>query len=114
MQTESRRVRRRLELEAAETLARIRELVAEGNWDQVETLLQAARTKYGASPWLADVLTAMSALAAQREDASLMKEVAYFRVVANSRLAESCESLEIGERPDIPSFLRRKVRQGKA
>lgn len=106
-------VRRRLELEAAETLARIRELVAEGNWDQVESLLQAARTKYGSSPWLADVLTAMSALAAQREDASLMKEMAYFRVVANSRLAESCERAEVGEQPDIPSFLRRKVRQGK-
>ena len=106
-------VRRRLELEAAETLARIRELVGEGDWDGVESLLQATRTKYGSSPWLADVLTAMSALAAQREDASLMKEMAYFRVVANSRLAESCERAEVGEQPDIPSFLRRKVRQGE-
>jgi hypothetical protein len=106
-------VRRRLELEAAETLARIRELVAAGNWDQVESLLQAARKNYGANPWLADVVAAMTALAAQREDASLMKEIAYFRVAANSRLTAVSEDHSIVGELEVPSFLRRKVRQGR-
>lgn len=107
-------VRRRSELEAAETLARIRTLVAEGKWDQVDSLLQAARQKFSSNPWLTDVLAAMSALAAQRDNGRLDKEVAYFRVVANSRLAESCERLAVNEQLEIPSFLRRKARQGKA
>ena len=42
--------RRRLELEAAETLARIRELVAEGNWDQVESLLVCSQEHIAKSP----------------------------------------------------------------
>ncbi|MFM7569051.1 MAG: hypothetical protein ACKO8O_10160 [Betaproteobacteria bacterium] len=106
--------RRRSELEAAETLARIRALVAEGEWDQVESLLEAARKKYGSNPWVTDVVAAMSALAAQRDDSRLMKEMAYFQVSANSRLAASCESLGVNECADIPSFLKRKARQGKA
>jgi Ca-activated chloride channel family protein len=43
-------VRRRLELKAAETLARIRELVAEGNWDQVESLLVCSQEPITQSP----------------------------------------------------------------
>jgi Ca-activated chloride channel family protein len=107
-------MRRRSELEAAETLARIRALVAEGEWDQVERLLEAARKKYASNPWVTDVVAAMSALATQRDDSRLMKEMAYFQVSANARLAASCESLEVNECADIPSFLKRKARQGKA
>jgi len=107
-------IRRRSELEAAETLARIRALVSEGEWDQVEALLQAARNKYGDNPWVRDVVTAMGELAAQRDDSRLMKEMTYFRVAAHSRLAESRETLSVGDRLEIPSFLRRKTRQGKS
>jgi len=107
--------RRQSELEAADLLAQTRSLAAAGQWDRVDALLQLARERFGGNPWLVDIVLAMTELAAQRDDKRLEKEVTYFRATAHSRLAAPAEALSMAaiDTLEVPSFLRRKVRQGK-
>jgi Ca-activated chloride channel family protein len=107
--------RRQSELEAADLLAQTRSLATAGHWDRVDALLKQARERFGGNPWLADVVQAMQELAEQRDDRRLEKEVTYFREAAHARLASPAEALSMAANDalEIPSFLRRKVRQGK-
>jgi Ca-activated chloride channel family protein len=109
-------VQRRLsELRAAAMLSDMRQLVAGGEWENVDRLLNEARTRFGDNPWLGDVMRSMTELANERDEARLMKESVFFESSACSRLVERNEAMDPAmERVDIPSYLRRKVRQGKA
>jgi hypothetical protein len=56
----------------------------------------------------------MTELANERDEARLMKESVFFESSACSRLVDRNEVMDPAmERVDIPSYLRRKVRQGK-
>ena len=93
----------------------MRHLVADGEWEDVDRLLNEARARFGDNPWLGDVMRSMTELANERDEARLMKESVFFESSACSRLVERNEAMDPAmERVDIPSYLRRKVRQGKA
>ncbi len=78
-------------------------------------MLTEARKRFGDNPWLAEVMRSMAELAEMRDEVRLTKESVFFESVASSRLAAMSEAIDpLEERLDVPSFLRRKGRQGKA
>jgi Ca-activated chloride channel family protein len=104
--------RRLEEIEAAETLARIRGLLVDGKVAEARSALAAARDRFAHSEWVRTILDEMQRLIDTREAAFSAKEASY----ASSKLARRLAAMnEPGEASElmVPSFLRRKPRQGK-
>lgn len=109
-------VRRRFtELDAADTLAAMRAAAGDGDWGRVDQLLGAARERFAGHAWLAAMLQAMTALAAERDVARSLKELAYSSDKLRNRLVRYTESaaFSVADELEVPAYLRRKPVQGK-
>jgi Ca-activated chloride channel family protein len=104
--------RRLDEIAAAETLARVRSLLVEGNVAEARNVLGAARERFAHSEWVRTILDEMQRLIDTREAAFSAKEAFFSSMKLSRRLAALNEPSAASEQP-IPSFLRRKSRQGK-
>jgi len=103
------------ELNAAELQERARSAAQSGDWEQVQHLLQKLRAKAGSSPWLSASIGELEASPRRRESQHFSKEALYKAGAMRSRLAELDESQDwLASKEAVkPSFLRRKVQQGR-
>jgi Ca-activated chloride channel family protein len=108
--------RRLTELQAAESLARLRDAARRDDWAAVDALLDEAVRCFGGNAWVGAMLAAMQAIARDRDRERLGKEAMYSSGRLRSRLAAKDEhdALAAGEATEIPAYLRRKPAQGKA
>jgi Ca-activated chloride channel family protein len=105
--------RRLIELAAGEMLMRMRKAAGQGDWDQVDKLLEQASRQFAGHEWVAAVLAAMKSIAEGRERERVMKEAMYSSGKLNARLAARDESMSFALSPEAPAYLRRKPSQGK-
>ncbi len=106
--------RRAAELDGARLQMAAREAAGHGDWDRVAALLAEARLLAEASPWLGELVTELEALARRRDDVRFRKQAQYAAVQSLGRLAARCEEEDLSREDEMPAFLQRKVRQGKA
>ena len=103
------------ELKAAryQELARI--AARQRDWVRVERLLGRIKLEAVNNPWLNATITELERYAAQRETESFSKEAFYKSQKMRSRLAVSNESVSYSMSAESlkPSFLRRKLEEGK-
>lgn len=103
------------ELKAAryQELARI--AARQRDWLRVERLLGRIKLEAVNNPWLNATITELERYAAQRETESFSKEAFYKSQKMRSRLAVSNESVSYSMSAESlkPSFLRRKLEEGK-
>ena len=104
--------RRLDEIEAAETLARIRHLLLDGRMEEARAMLATARDRFATSEWVRTILDEMSRIIETREAHFSAKEASYVSSKLGRRLALQNEPLFASDQ-SIPAFLRRKPRQGK-
>jgi Ca-activated chloride channel family protein len=104
------------ELRAAELQLEARRAAQHGDWDRVEAILRQAEEEAADNPWVAEGLKALRRHAESRERQLFAKEAMYKSQRMHQRLSSSEEvsafyapSYESG----MPSFLRRKIEQGK-
>lgn len=108
--------RRLVELSAGEVLMRVRTAAGQGEWDQVDGLLEQAGRQFAGHEWVAAVLVAMKSIAEGRERERMMKEAMYSSGKFSARLAARDESPDFAASLhvlDAPAYLRRKPAQGK-
>jgi len=106
--------RRAAELDGARLQMTAREAAGHGDWDRVAALLAEARQLAEASPWLGELVTELEALARRRDDARFRKQAMYATSQMRGRLAPQCESDAMTGEAELPTWLQRKVTQGKA
>jgi hypothetical protein len=107
--------RRLAELATADALARVNQAAGQGDWDEVERLLEQARIRFAGNPWVDAMLATMKDVADSRVRQRMMKEAAYSSSRLRSRLASKVEAAYSAaeEMTQGPSYLRRKPAQGK-
>lgn len=106
---------RRSELEASRFLDAARAKAEHGDWAAVAAMIQEGRRRFADHPWVIEVLDGLGDLAASMDQARFSKEVVYSSSRMSSRLAAKEEALaSLVAEPELPAFLRRKGRQGKA
>ena len=114
MVAEDELVARRLaELDAAKHLREAREAARRNDWPRVDLILANAEQQFAENEWLASVLEAIRAVARSRSRERFMKEALYSSATFSKRLSMKNEVMSLME-SDKPSYLRRKVAQGKA
>ena len=106
-------VRRADELEAAHLQEKARVAARRRDWNGVAVALKRAERIAAANPWVAASLNELRELAARKDEESFSKEALFASRKMNTRLAASCESLQVDSAP-AASYLRRKSNQGKA
>ena len=103
------------ELGASRLLEQTRQAAETGDWPAVRHALKEARARFADQPWLIEVLENMVAIAETMDIARFRKEALYSSKKMGRRLSAKEETLlNLDNQADIPSFLRRKVDQGKA
>lgn len=106
---------RSTELAASRLLEQTRRAAESGDWPVVRRALEEARARFADQPWLIEVLENMVAIAETMDTARFRKEALYASKKMGRRLSAKEETLlSLDAEADIPSFLRRKVDQGKA
>lgn len=106
-------LRRSVELEVAEMLARMRSAAMDGHWEAVELLLCEAGEASAQHVWVHGMLTEMAEIASRRERQRLMKETLYSTEKLRRRLASRMEKARDAAGDALPAYLRRKPLQGK-
>lgn len=104
------------EIRAADLLLEAREAARRGRWDQVDRILRTAEQESGENPWVAEGLKALRAHAEARRTEEFAKESSYKSVKMSRRLAsaeEDTSEYSASRETMVPSFLRRKVEEGK-
>jgi len=104
------------ELRAAELQLEARTAARRGCWDQVDQILRKAEQEAGENPWVAEGLKALRVHAEARRTEEFAKETVYKSRAMSSRLTsadEDASEYAAAMETAIPSFLRRKVEQGK-
>ncbi|MCM8594083.1 VWA domain-containing protein [Accumulibacter sp.] len=108
-------VARRAEIEAGKLLARARQAAEYGDWGAVEQMLAEARQRFASQPWVIQVLESMVDIARSMDSARFRKEALYTSRKMDGRLSAKAELLgSLAAEAAVPSFVRRKVAQGKA
>ena len=105
---------RQAELAAARLLDEARTAGEAGDWATIESLLAEAHSRFGAFPWVAEVLAGMAEIARERDAARFSKEALYSSRKMHSRLSAKDESAALSCESAKPAFLRRRRAQGKA
>lgn len=105
--------RRLVELAAARLQHAAREAAGQGDWARVAALLEEMRGLATQHPWLAGMLAELMALAAQRDSARFGKETRFAAMHLSQRLAAKCENLGMAGEESMPTWMKRKTRQGK-
>lgn len=106
-------VRRLAEIEAGNLLRAIRDAANQGDWPEVDRILEAAEAKYADNEWVAGVLASIRSVATTRSRERLMKDSMYASKSFSKRLASKSESLDFSCEVEAPSYLRRKQAPGK-
>jgi Ca-activated chloride channel family protein len=104
------------ELRAAELQLEARTAARRGRWDQVDQILRQAEQEAGDNPWVAEGLKALRVHAEARRTEEFAKESTYKARAMSSRLTsfnEDGSEYAAAVETAVPSFLRRKVEQGK-
>ena len=105
--------RRRVELDAADALLHLRQLIATGRWDDALAAVGRACRAFAAHPWCRGILDTMQRLVAGR-DSFGSKEAVYASASLRRRVTRRDEAAFcLAEEMDAPAFLRRKPEQGK-
>jgi Ca-activated chloride channel family protein len=113
---ENERVVRRVEeLQAAHLQDLGRAAALAGDWARVEQLLSQLRVLAENNPWLAESVSALEKYARRRETQSFSKESHYSSDKMRHRMSSPNEGSEWSkdEEQSKPSYLRRKLEQGK-
>jgi Ca-activated chloride channel family protein len=101
------------ELEAAYLQDKARVAARRGDWSAVTRALKKAERIAANNPWVAASLDELHELAARKDQEMFAKESAFASRRMSTRLAASCESIDIRDVP-AAAYLRRKSSQGKA
>jgi len=104
------------ELRAAELQLEARTAARRGRWDQVDQILRKAEQEAGDNPWVAEGLKALRVHAEARRTEEFAKETVYKSRAMSSRLTSSDDvepRFSLKNEAEMPSYLRRKVEQGK-
>jgi len=106
--------RRMIELQAAEIQFAAGDAVRAGDWYRVEMLLRDLTVLAADHPWLAASLSHLRHLLAERDQELMSKELHYKSVSLNARLSAIDEDdFNAIAESAAPSYLRRKVSQGR-
>ena len=106
-----------LELEVSELQIMAKEAARRHAWDEVDNLLKRVTVLGADNEWIAEIALEMRDLAEQRNQQVFMKEAMYSsrsmqrRQVSSAAYIASDMSMEMDD--ELPSFMRRKKRQGK-
>ena len=100
------------EIEAARIQDQAKNAARRGDWGKVQRLLKKAKENAQDNEWLEKTVTTLESLAALRDSRRFSKESSYSSAKMSSRLSALNEQSNDDE--SIPSFLRRKWRQGKS
>src|SRR5690606_28173255 len=100
------------ELEAANLYDAAQTAARHGDWLQVDRLLREAREHATDNEWLTAVVEKLERLALRRDEMMFSKETMYTSRKMRSRLATTNEADALNEA--APSYLRRKLEQGKS
>jgi Ca-activated chloride channel family protein len=107
-------ITRRSELDVGRLLEQARQAAENGDWATIERLLAEARQRFADQPWLIEVLANMADIAKSMDAARFKKEALYASSKMSRRISSKEEDLCLAEEASVPSFLRRKMAQGKA
>jgi Ca-activated chloride channel family protein len=106
--------RRLMELQAAELQQQARDAARRGNWVRVERLMADLEGLAAEHPWLAASLAHLRRLLENRDQELMSKELHYKSMSMHSRLSSLDESVfDAAFETSMPSYLRRKVSQGR-
>lgn len=105
-------LRRLAEVNAAKLQDKARAAAQRRDWQRVDQVLAEVTALGADNPWIANVVKELKQLAGRRDHAMFAKEASYSAQRMTTRATAPAEGLE--DSLDIPSFLRRKTRQGKA
>jgi hypothetical protein len=83
------------------------------DWNEVDGLLAQARSLAANSSWLNDVVANLERLVAQRDDFAFRKEARYAAGSMSARLRHKMEWAALSKKAAIPSYLQRRILQGK-
>lgn len=108
------------EIEAANLQTEARKAAQKQDWKSVEVLLSNARERAKDNPWVHDIVGNLETIAQQKDSARFSKEVCYSAMNLSTRVSGKLEEMELcgssagSITEDVPSYLRRKVQQGKS
>ncbi len=106
------------ELEAASIQVQAQRASRRGDWREVNQLLKRARKNARDNDWLTGVADKLQVIANQRDEDRFSKEALYSGRRMHSRLAMApnySASIDLdAESSELPSYLRRKMEQGRA
>jgi len=105
-------LRRLAEINAAKLQVKARGAAQRRDWQQVDLLLGEVSALGADNPWIASVVKELKQLASRRNDVMFAKEASYSSQRMTTRVTAPREGLH--DTLNIPDFLRRKTRQGKA
>ena len=103
------------ELRAARYQEIARDAARRGDWERVERLLKRIRDEAVHNPWLKATIAELERYASRREVQSFSKEAFYKSQKMRTRLSSLDESVSYSMSVESfkPSFLRRKIEEGK-
>jgi len=107
--------RRVTEVAAAHALDNMRALMRRGDVQAVQEMIRAARSEFASSDWVITILDSMEQMIRdQHQSQYLSKELLYSAKSLKSQLRARHEAADVSvsEEVEIPSFLRRRGRQG--
>ncbi|MBU6271278.1 MAG: VWA domain-containing protein [Betaproteobacteria bacterium] len=107
--------RRVTELRAAELQRAARLAVEEGDWERAEQILREAETLAADQPWVKGVVAHLQGLLQRRDRLRFGKEAMFASHRMSTRITTSSERAEYDEVEEaaLPSFLRKKLAQGR-
>lgn len=106
---------RSAELATSRLLEQARKAAETSDWATIEHLVGEARMRFADQPWLIEVLENMAGIARTMDAARFRKEALYAAKKMGKRLSAKEEMLmRLDADAAMPSYLRRKVEQGKA
>jgi Ca-activated chloride channel family protein len=106
-------LRRVTEAEAARLQESASRAARQGNWKEVEALLNKAREMAKHSPWLKEIVEYLEGLAAQRNHVAFSKEAIYAAAHMSTRQRPKAEFHALFNNLEAASHLRINTRQGK-
>ena len=113
---EDRLVRKKmLELEAARIQAEARTAALNLDWKRVERLLEQARQNAQGNEWLMRIVGGLEELASRKDNIRFSKEARYSSLRLRNRRepTEEMTSSLLSKGESLPSYYRKKTRQGK-
>jgi hypothetical protein len=106
-------VRRAAEAEAARLQRRASEAAANGDWAAVDRSIEVMRALAERNPWLKELIDVSLELALARDRQRFSKESTYAASRLGTRIASREERSDLASDAAMPSYLARKLRQGK-